>query len=60
MILLANIADAKVLLENIRTSKQSLETRLVFDLTDSVNYKIFTLNRPNRLVIDLYLSLIHI
>ena len=54
MILLANIADAKALLENIRTSKQSLETRLVFDLTDSVNYKIFTLNRPNRLVIDLY------
>ena len=44
MILLANIADAKALLENIRTSKQSLETRLVFDLTDSVNYKIFTLN----------------
>jgi len=56
MILLANIADAKALLENIRTSKQSLETRLVFDLTDSVNYKIFTLNRPNRLVIDLYIQ----
>jgi len=52
--LLANTADAKALLENIRISKQTLETRLVFDLTESVNYKIFTLNRPNRLVIDLY------
>jgi N-acetylmuramoyl-L-alanine amidase len=54
MLLLANTADAKALLENIRISKQPLETRLVFDLTDSVNYKILTLNRPNRLVIDLY------
>jgi len=52
--LLANTADAKALLENIRISKQTLETRLVFDLTESVNYKVFTLNRPNRLVIDLY------
>ena len=54
MMSLANTADAKVLLENIRISSQSLETRMVLDLTESVNYKIFTLNRPNRIVIDLY------
>ena len=54
MMSLANTADAKALLENIRISNQSLETRMVLDLTESVNYKIFTLNRPNRIVIDLY------
>ena len=30
------------------------DTRLVLDLSKQTKYKIFTLNRPNRVVIDLY------
>ena len=70
-VLISNSVDAKALLKNIRISTESLETRLVIDVSQTINYKVFTLNRPNRVVIDLYqteispqlksdLSLIHI
>ena len=42
------------MIKNIRISTESLETRLVIDVSQTINYKVFTLNRPNRVVIDLY------
>ena len=45
---------AKPFLKNIRISKEDLETRLVLDLSEKTKYKVFTLNRPNRVVVDLY------
>ncbi len=53
-VLISNSVDAKALLKNIRISTESLETRLVIDVSQTINYKVFTLNRPNRVVIDLY------
>lgn len=53
-LLISNSVNAKALLKNIRISHQSLETRLVIDVSEAINYKVFTLNRPNRVVIDLY------
>ena len=47
---------AKPVLKNIRISKEDLETRLVLDLSETTKYKVFTLNRPNRVVVDLYRS----
>lgn len=40
-------------LEGVRLSDNGDHTRLVFDLSDSVQYKTFTLAHPDRLVIDL-------
>lgn len=40
-------------IDGVRLSQSSLDTRLVFDLSDKVNYHLFTLNNPERLVIDL-------
>ena len=40
-------------IDGVRLSQSSADTRLVFDLSGKVNYKLFTLNNPNRLVIDL-------
>ena len=51
--MISNSVDAKALLKNIRISTESLETRLVIDVSQTINYKVFTLNRPNRVVIDL-------
>ena len=53
-VLISNSVDANALLKNIRISTESLETRLVIDVSQTINYKVFTLNRPNRVVIDLY------
>ena len=40
-------------IDGVRLSQSSADTRLVFDLSDKVNYHLFTLNNPERLVIDL-------
>ncbi len=49
-----NAAESKSVLKDIRINQSDNETRLVLDLTEKVKYKLFTLNRPNRIVIDLY------
>jgi len=50
----ANEAESKSVLKDVRISQSDNETRLVLDLTEKVKYKLFTLNRPDRIVIDLY------
>jgi len=40
-------------LDGIRLSQSENDTRLVFDLNNSINYKIFPLSNPDRIVIDL-------
>jgi N-acetylmuramoyl-L-alanine amidase len=40
-------------IDGVRLSQSSADTRLVFDLSDKINYHLFTLNNPERLVIDL-------
>tara|TARA_Y100001934_G_scaffold77237_1_gene96054 strand:+ start:698 stop:1876 length:1179 start_codon:yes stop_codon:yes gene_type:complete len=50
----ANAAESKSVLKDVRISQSDNETRLVLDLTEKVKYKVFTLNRPDRIVIDLY------
>ena len=49
-----NAAESKSVLKDVRISQSDNETRLVLDLTEKVKYKLFTLNRPDRIVIDLY------
>ena len=52
--ILPDLAYSKSILKDIRINQASNETRLVLDLTEKVKYKLFTLNRPERIVIDLY------
>jgi len=54
VLLISNSVSAEALLKNIRVSTESLETRLVIDVSQAIKYKVFTLNRPNRVVVDLY------
>ena len=54
VLLISNSLSAEALLKSIRVSTESLETRLVIDVSQSIKYKVFTLNRPNRVVVDLY------
>ena len=46
--------NAESVLKNTRINTHDGDTRLVLDLSKQTKYKIFTLNRPNRVVIDLY------
>ena len=47
-------ARTKVALNGIRISQPSEEhTRIVFDLSSEVKYKLFSLNNPPRVVVDL-------
>jgi len=50
----SSASTAESILKNIRISASDADTRLVLDLSKQTRYKIFTLNRPNRVVIDLY------
>ena len=52
--LFADVAHSKSILKDVRMNQSDDETRLVIDLTEKVKYKLFTLNRPDRIVIDLY------
>lgn len=46
-------AKASAAVKNIRLWRAPDHTRLVFDLSAMVDYKIFTLEQPNRLVVDI-------
>ena len=50
---LTKAASSYTQVENIRISREPNKTRLVFDLDDSVEYSLFTMHKPERLVIDL-------
>lgn len=43
-----------VSIKSVRTWADAEHTRVVFDLTSSVDHKLFTLSEPHRVVIDLY------
>lgn len=51
--LLLPLAQANTLIQSIRVAPASEGTRIVFDLNASVEFKHFTLDNPDRLVIDL-------
>ena len=52
MLLSSQLAQAAVI-DGVRVWPGPDHTRLVFDVSDRVEHKIFTLSNPNRLVIDL-------
>src|SRR5688572_11022735 len=47
-----NLAHAAVV-ENVRTYRSPEYTRLVFDLDESIDHRVFTLEDPDRVVVDL-------
>jgi len=51
--ILGQAASASVRVKDIRLSQQNNNTRLVFDLNGPVDHKLFTLHKPERVVIDL-------
>ena len=51
--LIGRAASASVRVKDIRLSQQENNTRLVFDLNGPVDHKLFTLHKPERVVIDL-------
>ena len=50
--LVVSVASFAAEIKTVRTSADSSRTRVVFDLTDSVDYKVFTMRNPHRVVID--------
>jgi N-acetylmuramoyl-L-alanine amidase len=52
-LLLANAAYAGSTVENVRIWSENDKTRVVLDLSRSVDYNIFTLRGPDRIVVDL-------
>jgi len=50
---ISQAASSYTKVENIRMSREPNKTRLVFDLDDSVEYSLFSMHKPERLVIDL-------
>lgn len=53
LIVFSSLSFAKNTIEGLRIWPSPGATRLVFDLTDTPTYTYFTLNRPQRLVIDI-------
>ena len=53
MTLFASTAAAAVNVNDFRIGNQSDGVRVVFDMNQSVNYRVFLLDNPKRLVIDL-------
>ncbi len=53
LLLLSSAAFAGSTVENVRIWSESNKTRVVLDLSQSVQHSIFTLRGPDRLVIDL-------
>ena len=51
--ILAKAADAPINVKDIRISREPDKTRLVFDLDGPVKHSLFTLHKPERVVIDL-------
>jgi len=50
----SHAALAEVALQNLRTWHAPDRSRLVFDLSKPIEYKVFTLGAPDRLVMDLH------
>lgn len=50
---LTQAASSYINVENIRMSREPDKTRLVFDLDGAVEHSLFTLHKPERLVLDL-------
>lgn len=49
-----SLADAQVALTDVRVSQSNEEhTRVVFDLTGAIEHSLFTLDEPDRIVLDL-------
>lgn len=46
-------AASRVHVQDIRLSKSAAQTRIVFDLDSPVEHKLFTLHKPERVVVDL-------
>lgn len=53
ILLLNSAADAGSIVENVRIWSENDKTRVVLDLSRSIDHNIFTLRSPDRLVIDL-------
>jgi N-acetylmuramoyl-L-alanine amidase len=53
LLLLASAAFAGSTVENVRIWSENSKTRVVLDLSQSVQHSIFTLRGPDRLVVDL-------
>jgi N-acetylmuramoyl-L-alanine amidase len=53
VLLLSGVANAGTTVENVRVWSENGKTRVVLDLSRSVDHNIFTLRSPDRLVIDL-------
>ena len=53
LLLTVSINTWSASIEGLRLSQSNENTRLVFDLNRSVDYKTFTLSNPDRIVIDL-------
>lgn len=53
VLLLSEVANAGTTVENVRVWSENDKTRVVLDLSQSVDHNIFTLRSPDRLVIDL-------
>ena len=53
ILLLSAAATAGTTVENVRVWSENDKTRIVLDLSQSVDHNIFTLRSPDRLVIDL-------
>ncbi|RDH85620.1 MAG: N-acetylmuramoyl-L-alanine amidase [endosymbiont of Galathealinum brachiosum] len=51
--ILTNAASSYTQVQNIRISREPSKTRLVFDLDGAVDYSLFSMHKPERLVIDL-------
>src|SRR3990170_1831568 len=52
LIFLPSICTAGTVIDGVRTWPAPNNTRLVFDIDQPVDYKLFTLSKPERLVID--------
>lgn len=50
---ISQAASTHTQIQNIRISREPNKTRLVFDLDGSVEYSLFSMHKPERLVIDL-------
>ena len=53
LLLSATASAQEVLVQNLRVWRAPDHTRLVFDLTGPVEHRLFTLQNPNRVVIDM-------
>ncbi len=53
LLLLSTPVFAGSTVENVRIWSENSKTRVVLDLSRSVNHSVFTLRNPNRLVVDL-------